>query len=61
MMPHLRIIFLLYLEIRALDVFVDFCEVVSMHETEIRGCIFLTDEEMFAFDALDHLALRQSI
>jgi hypothetical protein len=46
--------FLLQFEIGALYVLVDFLEVVSMNETEIRGSIFFADEEVFTLDTLDH-------
>jgi hypothetical protein len=46
--------FLLHFKIGALYVLVDFFEVVSINETEIRGSIFFTDKEMFALDTLDH-------
>ena len=50
----LRMMFLLHFEIGALYVLVDFFEVVTMNETEIRGSIFFSDEEVFTLDTLDH-------
>ena len=55
----IRVMLLLLLKIRALDILINFCEVIPVLQTEIGGHIFFTDEQVNALDALDHFHIER--